>query len=248
MATAPAARPDSSPSTSLRALLPSAAPSELAGERLVPVISPLAEVLGVSGLQRGSVVVLEPSLFPGTTALALALLAQATNEGMWCVAFGLRSLGLAAASELGLCFERLAIVPEARGREAMFLATLFEGCDIVVAALARPLSGLDARRLIARARERRGVLVVLGASGGSRRTRLWPEEGDLTMTVTGGRFVGLEEQGRISGHLVEVTSRRRRGGGTRRVGSLWLPGPDGQISAAPAMLATPNDSARIPVG
>jgi hypothetical protein len=232
MAAVPAARSDPDSASELHALLSRRSTGELAGDRLVPLLPAVAEVLGVRGLQRGSTVVLDGSSFSGATALLLALVAQATDAGMWAGLFGLSNLGFLAAAELGVCLERVVLVPEVAGRTAMFLATLFEGCDVVCAALSRPLSAVDGRRLVARARERRGVLVVLECSpshGASRRR--FPGEGDLSISVTGGRFVGLAEEGRIRSRLVEVEVRRRRGGAPRH-GSLWLPARDGRVLLA----------------
>jgi hypothetical protein len=235
MVAAPVVGSDPSPRSELHALVLARQQQhgELAGDRFVPLLPALGEVLGVRGLQRGSTGVLDTASTPGATSLVLALLAQATGEGMWSAVFGFPTLGFAAAAELGVCLERLVLVPEVTGREAMFLSTLFDGCDIVCAALSRPLSGLDARRLVARARERRGVLVVMGAPTLFRRRprRSWPEVADLTITVTGGSFVGLAEQGRITARTVDVEVHPRRGGAPRR-GTLWLPGPDGTVTRA----------------
>jgi hypothetical protein len=241
--------------TQLRALVSSSAVGELARERFVPLAPSIAALLATPGLRRGSTVVLEGGATSGSTSLALALLAEATASGRWCALFGAlaprpdadgpsarggetrggearATVGLAAAAELGVRLERLVVVPAVPGREAMFLATLLEACDIVLAALSRPLSALDARRLAARARERHSVLVVFAAPALTPVPvrRLWPETGDLTLPVTGGRVVGLGEgEGRISARLLEITaSGRREMSGGRHLG-LWLPARDGTL-------------------
>jgi hypothetical protein len=233
--------------TALRALVARGAAGELAKDRFVPLHPAVASLLGVAGLQRGTTVLVEEAAYPGATSLALTLLTEATSQGMWCAVLGLPELGLAAAAELGICLDRLVIVPGVPGREAMFLTTLLEACDIVCAVLAQPLSGLDARRLVARVRERRGVLVVVPAPQLRRvvRRRLWPELSDLTMTVMHARFVGLEEgEGRIGARLVEVALRRRRAPEERR-GRLWLPARGGGVTLADGADALEAD---VPVG
>ncbi|HVB07062.1 MAG TPA: hypothetical protein VNF07_12525 [Acidimicrobiales bacterium] len=229
MAAAPLPRASTEQREELRALALRHQGPQLAGERFVPLLPPLAALLALPGLQRGSTVLIENSPFPGSTALALALLAAASSEGLWCAVLGLPELGLAAAAELGVCLERLVLVPDAGGREAMFLGTLLEGCDVVCATLQRPLPSLEARRLTARARERRGVLLLLPRRRKRRSAPSWPEGCDLTLTVTGGSFVGLGAgEGRLAARRLEVAARRRRGGAARS-GALWLPAADGRI-------------------
>ena len=83
-----------------------------------------------------------------------------------------------------------------------------------------------ARRLAARARERRGVLVVLGSRG-------WPEGADVQLTVETGAWQGVEAgHGHLQGrHLEVVASGRRAAARPVRVG-LWLPAPSGQVEHA----------------
>ena len=66
----------------------------------------------------------------------------------------------------------------------MFVAALLEGTTVVVAntGAVRPRPG-DARRLIAKARERASVLVVVGA---------WPVEAAIRLHAHGGTWRGLE--------------------------------------------------------
>lgn len=113
----------------------------------------------------------------GSTSLALSVLSAASAQGSWSAAVGFPSLGLAAAAELGVALERFPLVPSV-GRWAWVVATLLEGVDVV---LGRPPAGgvraADARRLIARARERGSVLVVAGS---------WPEPADVRLAVAGG--------------------------------------------------------------
>ena len=89
----------------------------------------------------------------------------ASQAGSWVAAVGLGSLGLVAASELGVTFEHLALVADP-GREragwASVVAALVDGFDVVLVAAACRLRAADTRRLVARVRERGAVLVAVG--------------------------------------------------------------------------------------
>jgi hypothetical protein len=82
-----------------------------------------------------------------------------------------------------------------------------------------------ARRLVARARERRAVLVVVPGRAG------WPEPPDLQLRIDDVTWEGVDAG---EGHLcrrrmtVTATGRRSAARPTRR--RLWLPGPDGAVS------------------
>ncbi len=197
-----------------------------------------AEVLGAGGLRRGSTVVLENGGAPGATSVAFGLLAEATTAGLWCAVVGFPSFGVLAASELGVALDRLVLIPSASPRLTAVLAALLDGCDVVVAALGSPMSPGDARRLTARARERRCVLLVCPVGelfshrvgGGS-----WPEVPEVVLQVTANRYVGLGEgHGRLRGRLVEIVATRRRVSPRTLRSGIWLPGPDGKLAAAPS--------------
>jgi hypothetical protein len=103
-------------------------------------------------------------------------------------------------------------------------ATLLDGMDIVLVRPPGHVRPSVARRLAARARERRGVLVVLGA-------REWPEGADVQLTVEAGAWQGVGAgHGHLQGrHLEVLSSGRRAAARPVRVG-LWLPalsGPHG---------------------
>jgi hypothetical protein len=84
-----------------------------------------------------------------------------------------------------------------------------------------------ARRLAARARERRAVLVVLS------RSRRWPEGPDVQLVVETGGWRGLESgHGHLRERHAEVLSTGRRGA-TREVRvALWLPASSGAVAPA----------------
>jgi hypothetical protein len=158
--------------------------------QVLPVSAELADLLPQHGLRRGSTVVVR-----GSTALLLALLAEATTAGSWAAIVGMPDLGLVAAAELGVAVQRLALIPNPGNNFPDVVAALLDGMDLVVvvpnpprtSAAARSAPML-ARRLSARARHRKSVLIVVGA---------WPGA-DLELTCANTKWSGL---GNGSGHL-----------------------------------------------
>jgi hypothetical protein len=78
----------------------------------------------------------------------------------------------------------------------------------------------DARRLVARARERGSVLVQLGSG--------WATEADLTLAITAARWEGLDHgHGHLRSRQVTITRTGRGEAARPRTAALWLPGPGG---------------------
>src|SRR6266511_999521 len=161
-------------------------PVTLAGEQLLPVPRALEPLLPDRGLRRGGTVAVDGSL-----ALAFALVAGASAAGSWVVAVGLPDLGVVAAAEAGIVLERLALVPRAGAAAwGAVVAALLDAIDVV---LVRP----PARLFAARARERRSVLLLVGAG--------WPIPPDLRLAVTASQWEGLGQgDGRLEARKVEV--------------------------------------------
>jgi hypothetical protein len=205
-----------------------AAPVSLSAAQVLPVLSPLEGLLPEGGLRRGSVVgVTGPA---GATSLALALVAGASVTGSWCAVVGVPSLGVAAAAELGLALERLALVPFPAAQWATVTAALLDALDVVVVRPARPVRPADARRLAARARERGSVLVPLAAGPPA-----WPEGLDLRLRAVGATWHGLGSgHGHLRARRVEVVASGRGAAARERRVALWLPGPGGVQPGAPA--------------
>jgi hypothetical protein len=176
------------------------------------------------GVRRGSTLVIGSPA--GGVSLALALAAAASREGAWAAAVGLPSLGLGAAAELGVELKRLALVPAPGERWPAVVAALLDGMDLLLLGLPGPVRSADARRLVARNRERGTVLVVLEHSGSR-----WPEVPDFRLSVAGARWEGL---GCGHGHLrrrrLDVLVSGRRAASRERRATLWLPG---ETSAGP---------------
>ncbi len=204
----------------LAALRERTRPVTLSGERLLPVREDLASLLPGGGLRRGSVVeIAAPSLL-------FVAMAEAIRVGSWAALVGLPTLGLAAARDHGITFERLAVVATPPiDLAATVVAALVDAIDLVVVGPGVVARAADARRLTARARERESVLLVHGR---------WPEAVDLRLSVVDRHFEGI---GHGHGHLrcwkVEVESDGRGAAARRRRGLITLVDADPVGGAEP---------------
>ncbi len=201
--------PAPAPAAPPRLLADRLRPTVLARDELLPVAPVYTELLGTPGLRRGSTVAISTTGHAGATALACSLLAAASTEGAWCAAVAIADLGVVAAAEIGVALDRLALVPRPGSKLAPVIAALLDGCDVVLAPA--DVSAPEFRRLAARARERRSVLVVLS---GSRAVASFPRpvlEGiDVRIEVAGSAFGGLGlGTGRLAHHRIDVVATRR---------------------------------------
>ncbi len=198
------------------------APDASASAGSLPVAPALAGLVP-DGLRRGSTVAVR-----GSTALVLALLAEAMREGSWAAITGMPEVGLVAAAELGVDLDRLALIPAPGAEVAAVLSALIDGFDLVVLgpAVARGIEPQLARRLAGRVRNRGAVLLAAGQ---------WPGA-ELELSVSSRRWRGLTGDG--FGHLefrdVVATSRGRGAAARPRTVALRLPGPDGAVAAVEA--------------
>lgn len=192
---------------------PTTAPDPASAARVLPVARTLAELLPSGALDRGSTVVVG-----GSTALVLALLAEASRSGSWVALVGLPRVGVLAAHQLGLDLDRVVLVPVPGPDGPTVVAALLDGVDVVVVGEAA-LTDADRRRLSARARERDAVLLS---------TTSWPGA-HVVLTVEASHWDGL---GRGNGRL-----RDRRltvwGGGRGSAAQGWR--TEVTLSAGPAV-------------
>lgn len=227
----------------LRALVERVAPTTLARDRTLPILPPLAGLLGLpagqegrslrAGLRRGSTATVAGGSGLGATSLAFALLAAATQAGSWAVVVGLPAAHAPAAAHLGVALERLAFVPDADtlGHWPTVVAALLDGVDLVVAAVPPGLRAPDARRLAARARERGSVLIPLLPAGAS-----WVEGADVRLRVVSAIWHGVEAgHGFLQAREVEVSATGRGAASRERSVHLWLPGYDGMAVVEPPL-------------
>ncbi|WP_410606576.1 hypothetical protein [Amycolatopsis sp. lyj-109] len=193
--------------------------SDASPGELLTVLPELAHLLPGGGLRRGSTVSVR-----GATSLVLALLAAPTRDGSWAAVTGVPELGLAAAAELGVDLERLALVPDPGAELVAVLSALVDGFDLVVLGRASSVQPQTARRLAGRVRNRGTVLLTAGP---------WPGA-DVELSVSGRRWHGLTQDGH--GHLrardVLATSRGRGAAARPLSVGLSLPGPEGAVAGS----------------
>ncbi|NBH06627.1 hypothetical protein GTY80_25725 [Amycolatopsis sp. SID8362] len=186
-------------------------------------MAPALAKLVPGGLRRGSAISVA-----GSTALVFALLAEATGEGSWAAIAGMPGAGLAAAAELGVALDRLALIPHPGAEVAAVLSALIDGFDLVVLGptVARGMQPQLARRLAGRVRNRGAVLFAAGPLSNA----------DLELRVSNRRWRGLTDDG--FGHLrfreVVATSCGRGAAARPRAVALQLPGPGGAIAVVEA--------------
>jgi hypothetical protein len=201
----------------LRRAAEQAKPVSLAGERSLPVLGALESLLP-AGIRRGATATVDGG--PGSTSLALALGAAASQAGSWVGVVGAPKLGLLAAAELGLAPERVLVVPDVPAASvATAVAALLDAVDVVY--VGGTVAAGDARRLVARARERESVLIPLGAR--------WPLGADVRLTVTDPEWCW---DGRLVARRVRVTASGRGVYARERRAALWLPDESGAVAPA----------------
>ena len=218
--------PPSAGLSTLGALAERVRPVTLAREHRLPVAEPLQPLLPGGGLRRGSVVSVSAARgASGATSLALALVAEASAAGSWVAGVGLGSLGLAAAAELGVALERFVLVaaPDRQSWPTV-VAALVDGFDVVLVDPGRGMRAADARRLVARTRERGSVLIQLGAAS---------ESSDVRLAVTRATWEGVEDgAGHLRSRRVRIDAGGRGEASRPRTADLLLPGPSGAVEVA----------------
>ena len=162
-------------------------------------VAALRELLPRGGLARGSVVtVAEFGL------LILALAAGASADGAWCGIAGVPEAGVLAAAGLGLDAERTLLVPDPGHAWPQVVASLLDGCELVLLRPPAPAPGPGPAAPGGDAAARRGVLLVVGD---------WPGAQVRLRVLTRG-WTGLGDgHGRLLGLLRAGDGRRPRGGG-----------------------------------
>jgi hypothetical protein len=239
----------------LGALAERVRPVALAREHRVPVAEPLRPLLPGGGLRRGSVVSVSAARgTSGATSLALALVAEASAAGAWVAGVGLGSLGLVAAAELGVALERFVLVAAPRpGSWPTVVAALVDGFDLVLVDPACSMRAADARRLVARARERGSILIQLHSTRAAQ-----PPGGaagmapDVRLQVTAMRWEGIGAgHGHLRARRASVEAGGRGEASRPRAADLWLPGPGGSVEVAltpPTPLRSTDHPQQPPVG
>jgi hypothetical protein len=235
---------------SLAALAERTRPTASSQTRLLPVAPPLAGLFPDRSLRRGSTIVVTGAGTPGRAdgtrgggsvsggiTLALALLAGASQAGSWSAAIGIPGVGAVAARDLGIDLDRFALVPRPGAAWAEATAAMIDGADLVVLCPPFPPRPAMARRLIARARERRAVLIVVPGRAG------WPEGPDLRLTIDAVHWDGIGNgEGYLRRRRMTVTATGRRSATRPIQQPLWLPSPTGSIESLTATSPGPVGS------
>jgi len=193
----------------------------------LPVLPALGELLP-GGLARGSVVAAGR-----WSLLCLALAAGASVAGAWCAVAGVPQLGVSAAAGVGLDPARLLLVADPGTAWPQVVASLLDGCELV---LLRPPGHAPAqvrRRLEAVLRRCGGVLVVAGDWDGAQ----------ARLLVTRQEWAGIEAgHGRLRARRVLVVADGRGAAARPRTRWLWLPGPDGSVGLADEAITEMRDT------
>ena len=200
-------------------------PITLARDQTLPLVEPLATMFPEGRLRRGITVAVRG---PGSTTLAFALAASASAAGSWVAIVGVADINLATAAEVGVALERVAVIQPPTAQWSATIAAVVGAFDIVVLAPCHRVSAGDARRLMARARERGSVLITL-----MRTARAWPERVDLELSISTLRWQGLGQgHGNLQARVARVDMTGRRELARPRQGEFVLPDASGHLACA----------------
>jgi len=196
----------------------------------------------------------------GAWSVALVMAAAAAGTKGWVAEVGVEGLGLAAAAELGLDLKRLLLVePPPSSKMVKVVSSLLEAVAVILLPPPSPTMGpiphAAARRLKTQAREKGAIVFALTAisplgtppvptprspSSPSRSqysnhsVSLWPDLPDITIHTTNASWDGIGQgHGRLTQRRLDLHAQGRRASARPRTVSVFLPDPNGQISAAP---------------
>lgn len=206
------------------------------GSGTLDLAGPIAEVFPQRGLPRGGVVRLLPPAVAGgwgehggrrpgpggssghgrssgrggpDAGLGVLLATMGGLGRRWSAVVGMPDIGWAAAAELGVQLDRVAVITDPGGDVLQTLSVLADGVEVIVAKLPeRAEVGTAARRRIlsARLRQHGAALIVVGR---------WPAA-DLTVSAVTERWDGIDAgHGRLRGRRLRVQVTERRSAATR---------------------------------
>jgi hypothetical protein len=191
------------------------------GAGVLPVLPALREL--VPALPRGSVLSAED-----WGLLCLSLAAEASASGAWCAVAGVPELGVVAAAEAGLDPGRMLLVPEPGPNWPQVVASLLDGCELVILRPPGRLPAQQRERLQAIVRRSGAVLLVAGE---------WPGA-PVRLAVTSREWHGIGDgHGRLSACRARVVAGGRGAAARHRELWLWLPAADGSVTVADGVAA-----------
>ncbi len=142
---------------------------------------------------------------------------------MWCGVAGMPHLGIVAAAEAGAEPGRMMLVPEPGPQWPEVAATMLDACEAVLLGPPGRAAAQARRRLETAARRSGAALIVAGTWDGA----------PVRLHVTRQQWAGIGDgYGRLRARRAEVTAGGRDTLTRPRRAWLWLPGPDGKITAA----------------
>lgn len=207
-------------------------PITLSREHLLEVPEALAPLFPGGGLQHGWSVGVSG---PGSWTLVAAMVAPSLGDEGWMAVIGAPSVNLVAGAEVGLRMDRVLVVdtPPA-GQWGAVVAALLEAVQVVVVNPATAVGGRDARRIVSRLREQRGILIHL--DGGVS----WPIGLDMNLSCSTVAWEGIGNgHGYLRFRQLVVEGVGRRSASRPRSVSIWMPGPDGPLHSDPTAGSEP---------
>jgi hypothetical protein len=219
-------KPATPPRDRLQVVADRSRPITLAREQTLPLVEPLAALFPEGRLRRGITVAVRGA---GATTLAFALAASASSAGSWVAMVGLTDANLATAGELGVALERVAVILPPPEQWAATVAAVVGAFDFVLLAPNHRVGLGDARRLMARARERGTVLITMSRSARA----AWPERVDLELSISTRQWQGLGcGHGHLRARVAQIDMMGRRELARPRHGEFALPDASGRLALA----------------
>lgn len=151
----------------LAALGDRVAPVSMARERTLPVAPGYADLFPEGALVRGRVLSCTGA---AATSIALGLIAPSMAAGSWMAVIDVPTLGMDAASELGVPLERLVSITTDPGdgtgtNWADVVAAAADGFDVLLTRVPADVRAGTVRKIATRLQQRGVVMIVLGDPG-----------------------------------------------------------------------------------
>ncbi len=234
----------------LAALGDRVAPVSMALERTLPTPADCADLFAEGGLVRGRTL---SSGGPAATSVMLRLVAAAVEAGGWMAVIDVPTLGLDAASELGIALERVVAIDTRRSGSdageragevdaavwADVIAAAADGFEVLVTRVPSDVRPSTLRKVVTRLQQRGVVMMVVGDPG----PLVCDGVIDTGRQVWAGVGAGW---GRLERRVVEVTATGRRLPG-QRCRTMEFPVPESHGSESSESPSSESPSSELPV-